>query len=228
MVFDKVKDMIRTVGYDPSLAVLTQSFIRAEAPMNTTSSSFNLPILTNQQQAGTVATYPTENKLQQTDAFVVSDMAIYCCVPASATDTDFLVHSFPSPEVFTTAGAAKSVNAAYSNGQLQILINNKNILPALDLLRFLRAPVTQAGTNPLLAYSGATTVLANVDSVDFSQDGRDPFEPNLVLAGNDNPSVRIVLPGAMAVAQANARWIWFARGILAQNVSKISGTSSNR
>lgn len=227
MVFDNAAAIIDAAGYSVQNAVLTPSFVRAEALMNTTASQFNLPILTNQNQQGTVASYPTENKIQQTDAFLISDMCLYVCKPSSATDTNFILYTYGNLTAFSSSNTAASIDAAYCNGQLQILVNNRNILPAYDLARFWRVPRTQANTNTLVSYSGATTVTTTKDSVDFSQDGRDPFEPNMVLAGNDNPSVRIVLPGTMTAVESTARFVWMARGILAQNVSKIAGTRSN-
>ena len=217
LVFENAAELIRNSGYDPSRAILTQSFLRSEAAMSTSSSTYNLPIIVTQNQGA--SQFNTERRLQLTDVFVVSSINVQAAKPASTSDALFKLYNYGSPTVFTTSNAAASIDGVYANGFLSMLIDNNQMLPAWDLDQHFRAPITQA--NSVVYYTGATA-LAYVDSRDGSNDGIMQVEPNFVLAGNFNIQFTLNTIVGMTAVETNSRWVVRLRGILAQNCSKIS------
>ena len=217
LVFENSADMIRGAGYDPARAILTQSFIRSEALMATTTSVYNLPVIVTQNQGA--AQFNTERRLQLTDVFVVSSINVQVAVPASSTDAGFKVYNYGNAVVFPVAAAALAVAGAYANGFLSMIIDNNQVLPAWSLDQHYRAPLTQEAT--IIYYTAATPII-QVDGRDGSQDGWAIVEPNFVLAGNFNIQFTLNTIQGQAAIAANSRWVVRLAGILAQNCSKIS------
>jgi hypothetical protein len=217
LVFENASDMIRGAGYDPARAILTQSFIRSEAAMSTTTSSYNLPVIVTQNQGA--SQFNTERRLQLTDVFVVSSLQVQAAKPSSATDAGYGLYNYGNTTVFSTGNCAAAINGVYANGFLSMLIDNNQMLPAWDLDQHYRAPITQQ--NSVVYYSAATPLLLQ-DSRDGSNDGIQLVEPNFVLAGNFNIQFTLNTIAGMSAVETNSRWIVRMRGILAQNCSKIS------
>ena len=69
LVFENAKTLIQQLGYDASHAVLTPSFLRSEVLLTTTSASYHVPVLVNDNVNGT----PTvrEQRLALQDLFIV-------------------------------------------------------------------------------------------------------------------------------------------------------------
>ena len=217
LVFENASDLIRSAGYDPARAILTQSFLRSEAAMSTSTSQYNLPVIVTQNQGA--SQFNTERRLQLTDVFVVSSINVQAAKPASTTDAGYKVFNYGNPTVFSSANTAASVDGVYANGFLSMLIDNNQMLPAWDLDQHYRAPITQQAS--VIYYTGATA-LPYVDSRDGSDDGIQLVEPNFVLAGNFNIQFTLNTIAGMTAIETNSRWIVRLRGILAQNCSKIS------
>ena len=217
LVFENASDLIRSAGYDPARAILTQSFLRSEAAMSTSTSQYNLPVIVTQNQGE--SQFNTERRLQLTDVFVVSSINVQAAKPASTTDAGYKVFNYGNPTVFSSANTAASVDGVYANGFLSMLIDNNQMLPAWDLDQHYRAPITQQAS--VIYYTGATA-LPYVDSRDGSDDGIQLVEPNFVLAGNFNIQFTLNTIAGMTAIETNSRWIVRLRGILAQNCSKIS------
>lgn len=220
LVFDNAKDLLRQAGYNWQQAKLTQSFIRSEVLMSTAQSRLHLPVLVTDAQNGNA--FNTERRLQLTDVFVVSSINVQVAKPASSTDAAYDTFNFADLSVFTTSGVPAAIKGAYSNGFLSMIVDNDQMLPAWDLQWHYRVPQTQAGTNTLISFSGATTVLNNTNSVDGSEDGIVPNEPNFILTGNSNIDFSLNLISAMGAVETTGRWIVRLRGVLAQNCSKIA------
>lgn len=220
LVFENAVDLLTQNNYNWRAAKLTQSFIRSEVLMSTSQSRLHLPVLVTDAQNGNA--FNTEKRLQLTDVFVVSSLNVQVAKPASSTDAAYDTFNFADLSVFTTSGTAAAIKGAYKNGNLSMIVDNDQVLPAWDMEWHYRAPVTQAGTNTLIAFSGATTVLNNTNSVDGSNDGIVANEPNFILTGNSNIDFSMNLINAMAAIETNSRWIIRLRGVLAQNCSKIA------
>jgi hypothetical protein len=211
LVFDNAKNLVNNAGFSAGQAVLSQSYLRSEVAMSTSTTSYQIPILVN--STGSNTNFATNNLLNLQDAFVVSSIGVFVSIPAASTTTAFPLYTYPNASAFTTSGAAAALYNLY-NGKLQVVVNNRQIVSAWDLYRHLYVPQTQQG-----AASTATTI----DENDATEYGYYPVEPNIVLVGSKNNVVSLELPGAISTLQASTapRIVVIMRGILAQNVTPV-------
>jgi len=211
LVFDNAKNLVNNAGFSAGQAVLSQSYIRSEVAMSTTTTSYQIPILVNSVGAGT--NFATNNLLNLQDAFVVSSIGVFVAIPAASTTTSFSLYTYPNATAISTVGAAAALYNLY-NGKLSVVVNNRQIVPAWDLYRHLYVPQTQQG-----AAATATTI----DQNDATEFGYYPVEPNIVLVGSKNNVISLELPGAISTLQAATapRIVVIMRGILAQNVTPV-------
>jgi hypothetical protein len=211
-VFNNARKLIDAAGLSTSATVLSQSYLRSEVQMSTSTTSYHIPILVNDNQNGANSAYNTSQLLQLQDAFVVSGIYIGWGAPTSATDTEWIPQTFNDGQIATSAAIAKSLYTLY-NGNLQIVVNNRQILTGWDIQRHFFVPQTQQ-----IAATGQTT---NMSQVDFSENGFYPVEPNLVLVGSKNNQVSINLPSAIANIPTYGRIVCVFRGIMAQNATSV-------
>ena len=211
LVFDNAKNLVNNAGFSAGQAVLSQSYIRSEVAMSTSTTSYQIPILVNSTGANT--NFATNNLLQLQDAFVVSSIGIFVSIPASSSTTAFRLYTYPNTTAFSTAGAATALYNLY-NGKMSVVVNNRQIVPSWDIYRHLYVPQTQQG-----AASTATTQ----DENDATEFGYYPVEPNIVLVGSKNNVISLELPGAISTLEAGTapRIVVIMRGILAQNVTPV-------
>ena len=211
LIFDNAKNLVNNAGFSAGQAVLSQSYIRSEVAMSTTTTSYQVPILVNSVGSGT--NFATNNLLNLQDAFVISSIGIFVAIPAASTTTAFPLYTYPNASAFSTVGAAAALYNLY-NGKLSVVVNNRQIVPSWDLYRHLYVPQTQQG-----AASTATTI----DQNDATEFGYYPVEPNIVLVGSKNNVISLELPGAISTLQATTapRIVVIMRGILAQNVTPV-------
>jgi hypothetical protein len=211
LVFDNAKNLVNNAGFSAGQAVLSQSYIRSEVAMSTSTTSYQIPILVNSTGANT--NYATNQLLQLQDAFVVSSIGIFAAIPASSSTTAFRLYTYPNTTAFSTSGAATALYNLY-NGKMSVVVNNRQIVPAWDIYRHLYVPQTQQG-----AASTATTE----DENDATEFGYYPVEPNIVLVGSKNNVISLELPGAISTLEAGTapRIVVIMRGILAQNVTPV-------
>jgi len=211
LVFDNAKNLVNNAGFSAGQAVLSQSYLRSEVAMSTSTTSYTIPVLVNSTGANT--NYSTNNLLALQDAFVVSSIGIFTAIPAASTTTAFPLYTYPNTTAYSTSGASTALYNLYS-GKMAITVNNRQIVPSWDLYRHLYVPQTQQG-----AASTATTI----DQNDATEFGYYPCEPNIVLVGSKNNVITLELPGAISVLQASTapRIVVIMRGILAQNVTPV-------
>lgn len=206
LVFKNAQDALVKAGVNPSQAVLSQSYLRFENFLSTTKTSYDFGILNNQTISGT-AQAPTEQRLNLQDAFYVSEIMVYIAKASSATDSSFVLQSYPNTVTFATG--ASSLYTLY-NGTLSLVVNNRQIVPTSDLTKFLQIPQTQA------------TAATNSPVTQFDGSWANVVEPNLVLIGSKNSVFNITIPSAFATLDANTKVVILVRGILAQNVTVVS------
>lgn len=211
LVFDNARNLIQNAGLSVNQAVLSQSYIRSEVAISTSTTSYQIPILVNSTGANT--NFATNQLLQLQDGFVVSSIGIFVAIPAASTTTAFKLFTYPSPVAISTAGAADALYNLY-NGKMSVVINNRQVLPAWDIYRHLYVPQTQ---------QGHAVTATTIDENDASEFGYYPCEPNLVLVGSKNNVVSLELPGAISTLQASTapRIVVIMRGILAQNSTSV-------
>jgi len=213
LVFDNARKLISDAGFSVNQAVLSQSYLRSEVLISTTVTSYHIPVLANDVQNGATA-YPTEFRLNLQDAFILSGLSVSFAIPATETATNFKLFSYPDAAALTTTGAAAAMYNLY-NGFMSVVINNRQIVPALDLYRFLSVPQTQQNTQP-----GGNT---GIDQYEGSYTSFFPIEPNLVLVGSKNNQITLTLPNAISVLQASTTPKIVVRfyGILGQNITPV-------
>jgi len=211
LVFENAKNLVNNAGFSAGSAVLSQSYLRSEVAMSTSTTSYQIPILVNSTGSGT--NFATSNLLNLQDAFVVSSIGVFVSIPAASTTTAFPLYTYPNALAFTTAGAATALYNLY-NGKLQLVVNNRQIVSSWDLYRHLYVPQTQQGA------AATATVIDQNDATEF---GYYPCEPNIVLVGSKNNVLSLELPGAISTLQASVapRIVVILRGCLAQNVTPV-------
>jgi len=208
LVYENAKNLVNQLGYDTSSAVVTQSYLRSEALLTTTAATYSLPVLVNQNSSNTNVRLKLLN-LQ--DLFVVSEISAFL-VSGAASNGAAPFYEYPDPTVFTT-GYAQLFNVY--NGNLSIIANNQQILPAWDLLKHYFVPQTQKGVGIT-----AQTVFP-INQVDASFDTTYPVEPNIVINGAANYQINLNLPAAPTTLDSNTYFALLVRGVLLQNCSSV-------
>jgi len=209
MVFLNAKDALKQLNIDTTDAILSQSYLQFETLLSTNQTSFQFGVLTNQTPNG-VPVRPTERRLTLQDAFYASEIQVLLAAATSATDSAFQIETYPNPIIFPVGGAAPAPLEVLYNGSLLISVNNKVIMPGLDIDRFYNAPQTQ----------NTAAGLTIVDERDGSQGTA--LEPNIVFIGQKNTQVVINLPQAISAVDDFTYAIIRVRGVLAQNVTVVS------
>jgi hypothetical protein len=213
-VFNNARKLVDAAGLSTSATVLSQSYLRSEVAMTTSTTSYHIPILVNDNQNGATSSYNTSNLLALQDAFVVSSIFIGWANPTSATDAAFIPQSYPNAQIAGTQAIATALQAIYSSN-LQVTVNNRQILTGWDTLRHYYVPQTQQ-----LAVASLTT---GISQADLSENGFYPVEPNLVFVGSKNNQVSLNLPAALTAVPTSTfgRLVVIFRGILAQNATSV-------
>ena len=212
LVFDNAKALIANAGFNVNQAVLSQSYLRSEIAMSTSTTNYHVPVLVNDTQNGSA--FATENRLALQDAAIVYGLGVFVSAPAASTTTAFPYYTYPNAQIFSTVGAAAALYNLY-NGQMNITINNRQIVPSWPLYQHLFVPQTQTATS-----TGTNTA---IDQNDASEFGYVPVEPNIVLVGSKNNQIQLQLPAAIGTLQASTapRIIVIFKVILAQNVTPV-------
>lgn len=192
---------------------LSQSEVRLEVGLNTTSNSFSFGVTPNQANSSNII-FNTENRLQMQDSLCVYEYGIFVAQPSGQTDTAYKLCTYGNTQVFAAADAAALDSTFYANGSFRVTCNNDVLIPYRGLFNHYYAPQTQQ-TAPVGAGSPK-------DQQRGAEDGFITAEPNLVLIGSKSTIPQIVLPSALASASANLRCILIFRGVLAQNSTVVS------
>jgi hypothetical protein len=214
MAYDKAKEAINNAGFSAGQAVLSQGYIRTEVALSTTKTSYQFPILVNDNINGT--SFNTSNLLNLQDAFYVSSFGLFFAKPSSSTDTTFQLVTYPNANIFSTANTASSLYTWY-NSSLQLVVNNRQIIPSYDLYRHYSVPQQQTTSNA----DYLSSAISYKDQQDGGVSGFYPVEPGWVLVGSKNNTLTVNLPQAMTAVESNSRAILVFRGHLAQNVTPV-------
>lgn len=207
----KLRDPQTGLAYDINSAVPTSSFIRGEALLEIGKSTYDIPLISSQPVGPTRILNKVIN-LQ--DIFISNSIGMFFTI-GSPTDAAAKAYTYPNAIAFSTAGAANALWNFY-NGELQLLNNNQQVLPAWDLLKHYKAPAIQAITD--LYYDGTAV---QQDQLDLGCDSFYPCESGLVINGAANMKLQIVLKGGPAAVQSTSNVVIVQRGILFQNVTTV-------
>jgi hypothetical protein len=209
MIYTGAYEEIIKSGNTPQQAKLTQSYLRAEIPLSTTSTQYSIPILQIQNPYN--STSPSEKKVSQQDVFFIGAIFVGLAVKASATDTSYQPYSYPSLYAGFTAAEQLAMNNFY-NGWISLTVDNNVLITQWDLWRHYNTNQTQGGapaSAPLDQYCGAS-------------DGWYPMEPNITHIGSTNIVMTLNLPGAISSLPSNTFAIIQHRGVNAQNITVVN------
>lgn len=219
-----VKSMIRA-GVDPKSAVLSQSYLRLERTISSSTTNYQFGVLTNDTPQGS-SIQSTEIRLNLQDSFFVSSVSMFLGYQSTSgtnqdTTTNFPLYSYPNPHVWSTAVAltastAKSLWNIY-HGYLSLTVNNKIITPNFDLWKHYDARTTQQT-------AAITATAGTVDEINGNNSSSVDVEPNWVLIGSKNNNLSLQLPGAVANLEPNVttKIVLILRGVLGQNTTVVS------
>jgi len=215
-VFDNARRLVDAAGLSTQQTVLSQSYIRSEVALSTTTTTYHVPILINDNQNGSTSSFPTSALLNLQDAFVISGLFVGFANTADNTTSAFRIRTFPSVINTGSTAAATAMETLY-NASLQLTVNNRQILTQFPISNCLYIPQTQQ----LAAVS--TSPYPSLDQNEQFAGATYPMEPNIVLVGSKNNVCQVVLPAAIGtLPTAGApRLIVIFTGILAQNCTPI-------
>jgi hypothetical protein len=212
LVFENAKNLVNQIGYDTSSAVITQSYLRSEFLLATTTANYNVPITINDTRNG--APTVREQRLNLQDLFVVSSIQVFATVGAS-TASNTAVITYNDARTLSTTTSFTDLLSVY-NGKMSLVANNQQILPAWDILKHYFAPQQQGG---ILPFTGATVLPVN--QLSAADDVTYPVEPNIVLNGAANYQCQISLPVAPAAVTTNTYIVVKWNGLLLQNCTSV-------
>lgn len=214
LAFEKAKKGIEAAGFGLNRAVLSQSYLRSELALSTSKTSYQFPILINDNSSGTITN--TSFLLNLQDAFYISAIGVFFAKPSSSTDTTFQLCTYPNASIFSTSNTASSLYSFY-NGNLSMTINNRQVVSGIDIYRFYSVPQQQTTANA----DYTTSSINYKDQQDGSASALYPIEPGIVLSGSKQNVVTINIPAALAAVESNSRVVLYMTGHLAQNVTSV-------
>jgi hypothetical protein len=213
LVYANAKNTLLRHNINPAKAVLSQSYLRFEAPLTTASTQYNFDVLVNEN---TNPNFVTANRLNLQDAFICSQIGIFIGIPVSNAVNEGRVklYAYPDETVFTAAGAL-ALQTLYS-GFLSLTVNQRVVVPSWDLYRHYCAPITQNGS-PVNVAAGSLVDNSN----NFATDGFFNVEPNMVFVGSKKNQLQITLPQALTAVPTDSRVVVICRGLLSQNSTSV-------
>lgn len=214
LVYNNAVKTFNAAGVSTAKAVLSQSFLRFEVPLSTTQTQYTFDTLVNENVN---TNFVTQNKLNLQDSFIVSRIGFFIGLAAGsgAAETKVPLYTYPDTAKFSTANAATSLETVYG-GNMTFTVNQRQIVTGWDLYKHKVVPFTQSGYLP---YAASTMITEN--SINFSNDGYYPCEPNLILIGSKKNTLSVQLAGTLTAIQANSRLVCIFQGILGQNCTSV-------
>ena len=206
LVFQNGKNAVKRAGLNPASAVLSQSFLRFEVPMTTTSTSYTFDTLVNENTNNFNSV--TSSKLNLQDAFVVSGIGLFWGDTVDLASANYRIYSFDDQTTWAGTDAWGLYNA-----NLQLTVNQRTILTGWDTTRHYMAPQYQENVGG-----------AGVNELALDDNGFYPVEPNIVMVGSKKNVLQLILPQALQALPRSGRGriICIFRGLLAQNVTPVN------
>lgn len=203
--YERAKSSIESAGFNLNRAVLSQSYLRTEVEATTNQTRYRFPILINDNFS---PVYPTMNLLALQDAFYISHIGIYISVNFEGGGTNAnVLYSYPNTSTFIGPAAANLYT--FYNSHAQLTVNNRVVIPSLDIYRFYDSPQTQESATTIDEFKGSETAIY-------------PIEPGVVLIGSKQNIFEIVMPSALNNVVSTQRFTVIFYGHLAQNVTSVN------
>jgi hypothetical protein len=205
-----IKAQYEAAGRKP---VIVDAAVRMEATMAANQQSFTF----YPGQGGTPTN--TEQRLSLNDGFSIFEIGVFVADPASATDTQYKLFSYPNATQFATSNVANSLNGFYNNGVLNISKDQVNYLENYPLLNHRYVPEMQ--DNLTFGYTTASATVQNgLDSFNGLSDGYAPLASFINITGRDTLTVNIQLPAGLQAVETYQRVVLVFRGYKAYNVAR--------
>lgn len=209
--FATIRNAYAKVGRKP---VTTPSTLRLIQNVTANRTTYTFPVLEG-DSSNTLA----ENRfLNRADAFTATHVGVFIGgltdAGAATSAGSYQLYGYQS-EALTTAGVTNA-NALFTNGYLDISVNNVAYLQNFDLYRCYSTPIVQTGN--IFATGGDTT---GQNSVRGAVDGFTALVPTLLFSGTAKIDVQITLPTSLAVTNACQINLIF-RGFLSLGASNLN------
>ncbi len=192
---------------------LSQGEIRLEVELNINSTIFTFGVNEN-QKSSTGVIFNTEKRLPLQDSLIASEYGLFVGAPASRVDTEWELRTYGNTGDFTAAQVAAINGTLFSNGSLELKVNNDVIIPYRQLFNHWYRPQTQQ--------TAALGPASPQDQIRGAEDGMITYEPNILFIGTKNYVPSILLPAAMAAVAEFQRAILIYRGVYAQNSTSVN------
>jgi hypothetical protein len=193
--------------------VTTPSTLRLIQSVVANRTTYTFPIL----EGDSSVTLAEQRLLNRADAFTATSVGVFIGglsdAGAAVTAGSYQLFGYQSPAL-TTAGVTNS-NALFSQGYLNVAVNNVAYLQNFDLFRTYQAPIAQTGN--LLATGTSTTLQNSIDG----QGGFAALVPTLQFSGTAKIDITISLPTSLAVTNACQINLIF-RGFLSLGASNLN------
>jgi hypothetical protein len=215
MILEQYKNMsaaaVKQGKPDPGIPILTQSKLRLEQYITSTSTQITFPVLDGQVGQGSSSVLPNEIRLLTNDNFHIHKIGLYLAVTVNPTDTAFRLMTNPN-EVFLGNAATALNYLNIWNATLKININQVDVLTNWPTERHFYVPQTQRLS---------AAVNNNFDQIQLLDDGMVACAPSLMLSGAYTNTITLNLNGAinLAVGGNNSRYVMMFYGLRAQNAA---------
>ena len=209
--FATIKRAYAAKGRKP---VTTPSTLRLIQSVATNKTTYSFPVL----EGDSTNTLAENRFLNRADAFTATSVGIFIGglsdAGAAVTAGAYQLYGYQSPAL-TTAGVTNA-NALFSQGYMNILVNNVAYLQNFDLFRCYSAPIAQTGN---LFATGTSTTYQN--SINGERDGFVDIVPTLQFSGTAKIDITLNLPTSLSVTNACQINIIF-RGFLSLGASNLN------
>lgn len=215
--FDRIRAQYAAQGNEP---VIVPADLRMEAPLSTGTSTINFNHKTGEITVGGVVVFNTEARLDINDTFIALEIGLFVCRPASQTDANFDLYSYPNANVFSTANTAASLRMLFNNSFLNISKQQVQYIQNYGTQRFRKTGATQTGLGFGAAAATPTVASTVVDQYDGNEDGFAPLGVDLSFTGRDTMQIQIQMPTNLTAVEANSRAVLVMRGFKAYNTAR--------
>jgi len=194
--------------------VTTPSTLRLVQNVVANRTTYTFPIL----EGDSNLTIAEQRLLNRADAFTATSVGIFIggLTDAGAATTAGSYQLFGYQSEALTAAGVTNANALFSQGYLNVLVNNVAYLQNYDLFRCYSAPIVQTGN--IFATGGDTT---GQNSINGERDGFADLVPTLQFSGTSKIDISITLPTSLVVTNACQINLIF-RGFLSLGASNLN------
>jgi len=209
--FATIKRAYASKGRKP---VTTPSTLRLIQSVVTNKTTYSFPVL----EGDSTNTLAENRFLNRADAFTATSIGIFIGgltdAGAATSAGAYQLFGYQSPAL-TTAGVTNA-NALFTQGYMNILVNNVAYLQNFDLFRCYSAPIAQTGN---LFATGTSTTYQN--SINGERDGFVDIVPTLQFSGTAKIDITLNLPTSLSLTNACQINVIF-RGFLSLGASNLN------